>query len=170
MVRASKVVPYEFKLLLRGSRDGFGVEPFKEKCYNKGATLVLIKLKEEDKIIGGYNPINWSGSSVYLSTNDSFIFSFQYNLNPSTTILSRVTNKVNTIYDSTYNNHGFGDYDLRIFRKTCICVNYEVNIIETNSFRIEDYEVFQIIKKRTKENTVFAKKILELNAKYDFKY
>ncbi|GBC04624.1 hypothetical protein RclHR1_05790005 [Rhizophagus clarus] len=144
---SSKELQYDFKLLLRGSRDGFDVEHFKEQCYNKGATLVLIKLKDDDKIIGGYNPINWSGSSVYLSTNDSFIFSFNYNLNPSTTILSRVRNKINAIYDSTYNNHGFGGYDLRIFKKTCICENYEMNIIETNSFKIEDYEVFQIIKK-----------------------
>src|SRR5207249_247797 len=50
-----KVVPYEFKLLLRGNRDGFYVRSFEKNCCNKRATLVLIKLKEEDKIIGRYN-------------------------------------------------------------------------------------------------------------------
>jgi len=106
-------LPYEFKLLLRGSRDGFDVRSFEKKCYNKGATLVLIKLKEEDKIIGGYNPINWRGASKYLSTNHSFIFSFQSTLNPSTTILSRVKNAKNAIYDSMYGKHSFGNGDLR---------------------------------------------------------
>ena len=67
---------YEFNLLLCGSRDGFNVKPFKKKCYNKGATLVIIKLKEEDKIIGGYNPIKWSGSSRFLNSDKSLIFHF----------------------------------------------------------------------------------------------
>jgi hypothetical protein len=162
---SSKELQYDFNLLLRGSRDGFEVEQFKEQCYNKGATIILIKLKDDDKIIGGYNPINWSGSSAYISTDDSFIFSFEYNLNSSTTILSRVRNKINAIYDSTYNNHGFGGYDLRIFKKTCLCENYEMNIIETYSFKIEDYEVFQIIKKDQNKSSLLDLDLSEHFAK-----
>ncbi|GES79521.1 BTB/POZ protein [Rhizophagus clarus] len=143
-----KIVPYEFKLLLRGSRDGFGVKPFGKKCYNKGATLILIKLVDEDKIIGGYSPLSWRGASKYLSTNDSFIFSFKSTLFPSTTILSRVKNGKNAIYDSAFQSHGFGDGDLRIFDKVCIPKEYENRIIKEESFEIEDYEVFQIVKKK----------------------
>ena len=87
---------YEFNLLLCGSRDGFNVKPFKKKCYNKGATLVIIKLKEEDKIIGGYNPINWGNTRTFLKSNKSFIFSFYINsILDSRTILSRVKNSGN---------------------------------------------------------------------------
>jgi hypothetical protein len=144
-----KIVPYDFKLLLRGSRDGFGVGPFGKKCYSKGATVILIKLKDDDKIIGGYNPLSWRGASKYLSTNDSFIFSFQSTLNPLKTILSRVKNGKNAIYDSAFHNHGFGDGDLRIFDKVCGLKEYECRIIKNDNFEIEDYEVFQIVKKNT---------------------
>src|SRR5205823_5234926 len=84
--------------------------------------------------IGGYNPVNWSGFSKYIETNDSFIFSFQSILNPSTTILSRVKDGENAIYDSMYDYHGFGDHDLRIFNKsnqTTECAKYETKIIKT---------------------------------------
>jgi len=143
-----KMIPYDIKLLLRGSRDGLDVRSFERKCYNKGATLVIIKLKEEDKIIGGYNPINWRGASKYHATINSFIFSFQSTLNPSTTILSRVRNEKNAIYDSAFGSHSFGDGDLRIFERCCILKDYENRIIETESFKIEDYEIFQIVKKK----------------------
>uniref|UniRef100_U9UJI4 Serine-enriched protein n=1 Tax=Rhizophagus irregularis (strain DAOM 181602 / DAOM 197198 / MUCL 43194) TaxID=747089 RepID=U9UJI4_RHIID len=144
-----KLVPYEFKLLLRGSRDGFGIDTFGKRCYNKRATLIIIKLKDDDKIIGGYNPLSWRGASKYLSTNDSFIFSFQSTLNLSSTIPSRVKNGKNAIYDSAHDKHGFGDGDLRIFDKVCDLKEYEKRIIKNDSFEIEDYEVFQIVKKNT---------------------
>ncbi|PKY40518.1 hypothetical protein RhiirA4_453912 [Rhizophagus irregularis] len=44
-------------------KDRFGVDDFKLKCNNKGATIVILKLKNTDKIIGGYNPIRWSASN-----------------------------------------------------------------------------------------------------------
>lgn len=36
---------------MKDRRDGFDIEHFKKQCYNKGAMLVLIKLKDNDKII-----------------------------------------------------------------------------------------------------------------------
>ncbi|GBC06775.1 hypothetical protein RclHR1_07030005 [Rhizophagus clarus] len=143
----SKVPQYEFKLLLRGNRDGFDVKSFREKCYDKGATVVVFKLRE-NKIIGGYNPISWGGSGRYLLTDDSFIFSFHQSiLNSSTIMLSRVKNRKNAIYDSTNNSHSFGEYDLEIFKKKCRNRDYETRIHENGDFEIEDYEVFQVIKK-----------------------
>ncbi|CAB4390292.1 unnamed protein product [Rhizophagus irregularis] len=139
-----KNLQYDFNLLLRGSRDGFGLEPFKEKCYNKGATIVIIKLKDKDgRIIGGYNPLNWSGSDDYLSTYGSFIFSFQSIIDSSTTILSRIRNERSAIYDSKDDKLGFGR-DLRIFNRTCVFTNYERKIITPRTFNVEDYEVFEV--------------------------
>jgi hypothetical protein len=143
----SNVLQYEFNLLLSGNRDGFDIKNFKEKCCYKGATIVVIKLKD-NQIIGGYNPVNWSCVSRYLSTDDSFIFSFHQSvLNSSTVVLSRVKNKERALYDSTSDSHSFGEYDLEIFKKKCRHRDYETKIIEDGDFEIEDCEVFQIIKK-----------------------
>jgi hypothetical protein len=50
------------------------VKPFKEKCFNKGITIVIIKLKDKDIIIESYSPLEWFGSDKYLYTHQSFIF------------------------------------------------------------------------------------------------
>jgi hypothetical protein len=49
--------PYEFKLLLRGSRDGFTPDKFHSLCDNISKTVTFIKVKGTDEILGGYNPI-----------------------------------------------------------------------------------------------------------------
>src|SRR5437868_7086296 len=71
-----KINPYKFNLLYRASRDGNTVAAFHEKCDNKGATIVIAKVQNSEKIIGGYNPLFWDSIDSYKSTNDSFIFSF----------------------------------------------------------------------------------------------
>ncbi|GBB92184.1 hypothetical protein RclHR1_01980009 [Rhizophagus clarus] len=139
---------YEFNLLLRGSRDGFGVEIFKSKCNNKGPTIVIIKLKDSNKIIGGYNPINWSETGNYLNSDKSFIYSFYLNtLDLSTIVLSRVVVHNYAVCDSNLNNHGFGYGDLFIFRKSCKLAHYSAKILDSDHFETDDYEVFQVIKK-----------------------
>ncbi|GBB92192.1 hypothetical protein RclHR1_01980017 [Rhizophagus clarus] len=139
---------YEFNLLLRGTKDGFGVEVFKKKCNNKGATIVIIKLKNSNKIIGGYNPIRWSESGSYLSSNQSFIFSFYSNtLDSSTNILSRVKDSFYAILDDNNRGQGFGFGDLYIFLKSCKLKHYTTRIHDSDTFEIDDYEVFQVLKK-----------------------
>src|SRR5580765_8164158 len=70
------LTPYKFNLLYRASRDGNTVAAFHEKCNNKGATVVIAKVQNSEKIIGGYNPLFWDSSDSNKATNDSFIFSF----------------------------------------------------------------------------------------------
>src|SRR5436305_15206656 len=73
---------YEFKLILRGSRDGFTVKKFHEICSNQSQTILIIKVKDRNEILGGYNP-EWNssvnGSFTYKATKDNFIFSFKSN-------------------------------------------------------------------------------------------
>ena len=45
---------YEFKLIFRGSRDGFSPSKFHEICDNQSCTVTIIKVKGSN---GGYNPI-----------------------------------------------------------------------------------------------------------------
>src|SRR5581483_12153384 len=70
-------LPYRFKLLLRGSRDGFSPKKFHDLCDNKYVTVTFIKVKGTDEILGGYNPIIWSSNHGWRKTKDSFIFSFK---------------------------------------------------------------------------------------------
>jgi hypothetical protein len=71
-------LPHKFQLLLRGSRDGFTPKKFHELCDNKQNTVVFIKVKGTEEILGGYNPIIWSSRSwSWGKTKESFIFSFK---------------------------------------------------------------------------------------------
>ncbi|RIB26225.1 hypothetical protein C2G38_2138405 [Gigaspora rosea] len=49
--------PYEFKLLLRGSRDGFTAASFWNLCDTQTNLVVVIKVNGTDEILGGYNPV-----------------------------------------------------------------------------------------------------------------
>src|SRR5436305_14051312 len=67
---------YKFNLILRGSRDGFDSTTFHTRCNNKRATIVIAKVKGTDKVVGGYNPLDWAGN-CYKNTRYSFIYSFE---------------------------------------------------------------------------------------------
>ncbi|RIB29217.1 hypothetical protein C2G38_2027897 [Gigaspora rosea] len=49
--------PYEFKLLLRGTRDGFTKYSFWNLCDKQTQLVIVMKVKGTDEILGGYNPI-----------------------------------------------------------------------------------------------------------------
>ncbi|RIA97512.1 hypothetical protein C1645_813912 [Glomus cerebriforme] len=70
-----RYTPYKFNLLYCASRDGNTAAAFHKKCDNKGANIVVIKIKNSDQIIGGYNPLEWNSSDTDRATKDSFIFS-----------------------------------------------------------------------------------------------
>ncbi|RIB22551.1 hypothetical protein C2G38_2173710 [Gigaspora rosea] len=91
-------IPYEFKLLLRGSRDGFTGEVFHRLCDNIPGTVVVLKIDSTNEILGGYNPLIWkilNGEDVeFATTADSFIFSLN---NGNQSILSRIKDKSKAI-------------------------------------------------------------------------
>ncbi|GES93555.1 hypothetical protein GLOIN_2v1868421 [Rhizophagus clarus] len=143
-------LPYKFKLLLRGSRDGFTPKRFHELCDGKPYTVTFIKVKGTDEIVGGYNPLIWESSRVWGETKDSFIFSFKNR----DAIISRVKNSNYAVDYSTICGPQFG-YDLTIC-STDRSINYSKifckqhfyvkSIRDTeDEFLIEDYEVFQLI-------------------------
>ncbi|CAB4419521.1 unnamed protein product [Rhizophagus irregularis] len=69
-------IPYQFRLLLRSTRDGFTAAEFHKKCDSFDKTVTVLRVKGTKEIFGGYNPLNWNGSG-YKSTSESFIFSFE---------------------------------------------------------------------------------------------
>ena len=52
----------KWKLLFRGSRDGFQAETFHSKCDNKGPTVTVVK--SGNYIFGGFTEISWNGKYV----------------------------------------------------------------------------------------------------------
>jgi len=150
-----KNIPYEFNLILRGSRDGFDPKSFHNKCDNKGANIIVIKIKNSNQIVGGYNPLDWSGM-CWKNTPDSFIFSFSNYNKIGTGKISRIINpKIAVASDSRYgpifgrDNANF-NYDLCMRqggRWSSLPNAYPDAGIPRNYFDIDDYEVFQVKKK-----------------------
>ncbi|GBC41551.2 hypothetical protein GLOIN_2v1779084 [Rhizophagus irregularis DAOM 181602=DAOM 197198] len=155
-------LPYEFRLLLRGSRDGFTPKKFHELCDDKPNTVTFIKIKDTDEIIGGYNPSIWKESSgEYGKATDSFIFSFKSKDHfVDSAILSRVKDPDKAlshhvecgptfdtdIFIGVEENDSSRDYNFN----WCKQQRYKEKIRNTEKlFSIDDYEVFQIIKKNT---------------------
>ncbi|EXX60862.1 uncharacterized protein OCT59_021368 [Rhizophagus irregularis] len=147
---------YEFKLILRGSRDGFLSSKFHEICDYQSHTISIIKVKDSNEILGGYNPIIWKSDRSFGITEDSFMFSFKDKNSIENYILSRVKDKRYAIYN--YPSHGpaFGCglvLSGNNFYNSSYCrnmknkyPNYEKSIRETEYFSVEEYEIFQITK------------------------
>ncbi|CAG8467104.1 7793_t:CDS:1 [Scutellospora calospora] len=151
--------PYEFQLILRGSRDGFNYKTFWDLCDKQSHTVVILRINESNEILGGYNPLEWDKKKYrgWSKTNDSFIFKLGID-NSSETILSRVQNPDQAIFESYYDENGpnFGGSALRMkdnFRndKSCVCLGhkgYEKPIRTTKTpFSVDEYEVFKVVNK-----------------------
>jgi hypothetical protein len=145
--------PCKFNLLYRASRDGNTTATFHAKCDNKGATIIIVKIKNSEQIVGGYNPLSWDSSNKDKFTYDSFIFSFtdRNNLHSA---------KVGYSYGDDYSIgcHGGwgpifgsgtdGKQDFNLYGDTWYRdVNRSYpNVGIPASFKADDYEVFQVIK------------------------
>ncbi|CAB4444562.1 unnamed protein product [Rhizophagus irregularis] len=146
-----KGVPYNFNLILRGSRGGFSASSFHNKCDDKGATIVIAKIKGSNKIIGGYNPYSWSRNTTG-NTNDSFLFLFDDYRSIDTGNLYRVSDQHHAVW--WHNDYGVcfgynGGCDLIMYsdgKWSSLCTSYPKIDVPLN-FEVDDYEVFNVIKK-----------------------
>ncbi|UZO02734.1 uncharacterized protein OCT59_021213 [Rhizophagus irregularis] len=146
---------FEFKLLFRGSRDGFYPEKFHEICDNQSYTVTVAKVEGSNEILGGFNSFAWKSNNIYGASGDNFIFSFN-NINRNENyILSRIMDKKHATNNKYYCGPSFGNGDLIIcgFDLQTLC-NYSYNsknsyeklIRETEgTFSVEEYEVFRVM-------------------------
>ncbi|RHZ65299.1 hypothetical protein Glove_318g60 [Diversispora epigaea] len=160
-------IPYKFELILRGTRDGFAPQTFWDICQGHAGTVVLVKIKGTDEIVGGYNPLAWecndNGYNSWMNTNDSFIFSLK-NGNIQNSILSRVKNPQHAIINRCKNQRNqwgpcFGADFYMYSPQTnftldnqCYCrtsaLYYERSIrTSSQNFSIVNYEVFKVARK-----------------------
>ncbi|GBC10330.1 hypothetical protein RclHR1_09530005 [Rhizophagus clarus] len=141
---------YEFKLLYRDSHDGpskLNFAKFQEICKNQYRTVIVIKVKDSNVVIGGYNPIEWKFDGSHGVTKDSFIFSFSNN-SIEDYILSRVINEKRAIYNGNLHVVAFNS-DLLLCIDNGVSVgsiknSYEKKI-RIDSSLTEEFEVFQIV-------------------------
>ncbi|RHZ85518.1 hypothetical protein Glove_64g31 [Diversispora epigaea] len=52
-------IPYEFQLILRGSRDDFHLKTFCYMCHGHFGTIMVAKVAGTEEILDGYNPLAW---------------------------------------------------------------------------------------------------------------
>ena len=146
----AKFIPYKFKLIYRANKDGNTVAKFHEKCDNKGATIVIIKVTNSEQIIGGYNPLQWDSSCSDHSTKDSFIFSFTSVTNLQSAKVGYSKGDKYSIRCGINNGPSFGSHsgDLWCNKGTWSSESYSYpNLDIPSSFNVDDYKVFQVTKK-----------------------
>ncbi|GES77040.1 hypothetical protein GLOIN_2v1624336 [Rhizophagus clarus] len=147
---------FEFRLLLRGTRDGFTAETFHKLCDNKGPTVTILRVKDTRELLGGYTPTNWDASLEDFSYSArSFIFSLG-NDDLNDVICSRVNDPNCACYNCEDSGPSFGgaETDLQLwgnFKEECFCrcvkTSYERKIRESEDyFSVDEYEVFQVIR------------------------
>ncbi|RIA94142.1 hypothetical protein C1645_873608 [Glomus cerebriforme] len=145
-----KNIPYEFKLLYRSTRDGLNNSSFHKNCDNKGATIWIAKIQNSTQLIGGYNPLDWHGHA-WKRTTDSFLFNFTDGKNISTALVKHINingadwavfcdnsqgPQMGDLYCSNSNNWSYHGND-----------DYYPNLGIPKIFTVDEYEVFQVVKK-----------------------
>ncbi|RHZ46433.1 hypothetical protein Glove_621g55 [Diversispora epigaea] len=164
-------IPYEFKLLVRGSRDGFSVKKFHSECDGKRSTISLFKLQDYDIFVGGYNPDVWHNTlwPQYKKNDKAFIFSFTQGNDANNIINNNNCNnyqgKVARLRVENYgyalncwrsSGPSFGKFDLLMQNGTLRFKHktYVPNVMpfDDKFVKIDDYEVFQVIMKETMKN------------------
>jgi len=144
---------YKLNLIYLKSH-GFNYTTFHNKCIGQGPFVVLIKVRSK-KIYGGYNPIGFaSRRQQWLSSSDSFIFSFENDQDIYNMKIGRVINPNYSIFENCNETFiSFGRH-LYITGQNLMlhnCGNYnDIFDIDMNgSFQlpIEEIEVFSVVKK-----------------------
>ncbi|RIA94055.1 hypothetical protein C1645_761019 [Glomus cerebriforme] len=149
-----KDAPYEFNRILRASWNGYDAASFHDKCNNKGANIVVIKIKNSNQIVGGYNPLDWNGVG-WKNTADSFIFSFDNYKNSKTGKFGKVINTQRAVQSDPKKGPIFGsELSVNNNRGFSYVRNFYPDIDIPQQFIIENYEVFQIKKKNMKHSPV----------------
>jgi hypothetical protein len=141
--------PYSFELLYSATKDGFDSTKFHELCDDEGPTLIIAKIKDTGRLIGGCNPGNWKFNSI---SYNHFLFSFTNKDNVDLPIIARA---VNLNGSSSIHDPGFINlFGLTIKNDTLECnstlsfpgIRSFINVGQ--KFVMEDYEVFKITKLR----------------------
>ncbi|GES93544.1 hypothetical protein GLOIN_2v1868401 [Rhizophagus clarus] len=142
---------YKFKLLLRGSRDGFTPKKFHELCNNKPKTVTFIKIKGTKETIGGYNPLIWESSNTWVKVLFFLLKIMMLKVESLVMYKLQVMQHV-MVVELSHNSDMIFLYILLLKLWIMIQLTVKKNFYEKkirdveDKFSIEDYEVFQILR------------------------
>lgn len=137
-------------LIYRATDDGDTSNDFHKKCDMMGATLTIVE-SENGRRFGGYTSVSWDKSGNYTTSGYNFLFSLDTR--------KYYTNSTG-YYTYHYSSYGptFGQYGNQDLCIASGCLNnnnsynnqtyynmessYELSLSQT--FKVKDYEVFQI--------------------------
>ncbi|GBB98914.1 hypothetical protein RclHR1_03360011 [Rhizophagus clarus] len=155
---SSKSNPYSFKLLYRASVDNPRL--FHKKCDNVGPTIIVIKSRDNNCLIGGYNPLDASWKKSWLNpsrgSKECFIFSMDSSVKTildKNVKLSQVKPEYKNfaIYDHPWDGICFGTGpDLWVNIEPSNPIGYTIkncyqpSIMNSDIFYWEDWEVFSV--------------------------
>ncbi|CAG8570014.1 32066_t:CDS:2, partial [Racocetra persica] len=142
---------YKFNLLFRSNLDGSSSRVFHRKCDKKGATIVVGRISNSNRLVGGYNPLDWSGDNIWKKTANSFLFTLdKNNLNNATISRVNPNNSGCAIGCNVIHGPSFGEGpDLHVSNNS---VNWEFKpksypkLVSSDSLTVSEYEVFQVVK------------------------
>jgi hypothetical protein len=157
--KASKeTFPYlpHLDLLYRGTCDGFTASDFHRLCDNIGPTVTVIMDSPQEKLFGGYSPLDWNSTSQWGTTDQSFIFALG-DSDLDGAVLSVVSDQHHAVCSRIASGPIFGNGpDLRIgdegrpFDHFGACSirksSYFAEIHPDVSFEIDEIEVFRVRK------------------------
>jgi hypothetical protein len=105
----------QFTLLWRGSRDGFGVRDFHDRCDRHPNTLTVI-LDTRANIFGGFTPLAWESGWKYKA--DPSLKSFLFTLNnphnvPAWRFALKAERRDKAIFCDSFGGPHFGDIEVK---------------------------------------------------------
>lgn len=161
----NEAINYKFNLLYRASRDGNTIAEIRKKCNNNGATIIVIKIKDSEQVVGGYSPIGWDSSDTYNSSANSFTFAIQNRKNIQTEKLVYGYDDPYSILCRHFAISGYNDYN-RNGKGNNPFSFPKLDSIPKGNLYVDDYEIIQVVEKtsvikNTVENTSLIKSTIE---------
>ncbi|CAB4433090.1 unnamed protein product [Rhizophagus irregularis] len=157
-IRTRNDPSYRLKLIYRGSRNGISNESFRKKCKGRVASLVLIKVKDSNKVFGGYSSIGVCSLGndfdddlirhgfQFYNSSDNFIFSFEDSEDTQNMKISRVVSNSHAILDHHASGFNFGRSSLCMINQSLYLTNYignyERNLDTNKIYTIEEIETY----------------------------
>lgn len=149
-------------MLYRATRDGWNVKDFHGRCDGNGPSVTLIKVKETNKICGGFTSLPWSSTGGVKADKDAVVFSvsneqvFPVDKNRSVTHFSSQGPSFGYGYELDIGNFSMmnKEGDARSSTKTTADCSVLVDLadgtspltgVKSDRFTLAELEVFQIV-------------------------
>jgi len=158
--KTSKLKKVGFKLIYRGSRDGFDAQAFHSYCDNQGPTVVVCKAESSGFIFGGFTSQNWSRRNAFFQDKTAFLFSVTHKTkHPAFDSDHAIfcNGRTGPIFGKGNDLFIAGDADKNEESFSKLGVSYKTNsekaddlnayLAGTAKFKLQEIEVFRVIKK-----------------------